>query len=341
MFGVHRLLGPISQGIGMLMTLHRVRPAHDLEASLGAYQAFAPNALLEITPEFLDVALDAIKAEGLALVSMDEAIEAISNPIHRRGRFAALTFDDGYIDNRDHALPVLEAHGAPAIIFMPSEYPQAKSELWWVALEEMVRDADRMVHPLHPQGRPVSLASDEDKRAFHLDIYQALRAMDQDSQRAMVRQMAADQNYDLQALCRRLILSTHELIDFAAHPLITIGAHTVTHRAIACLSPDDAMAEMVGGADWLETTLGRRPRHFAFPYGDPWSAAERDFDLAEKAGFASAVTTRKGMLYREHANHLFGLPRVSLNGAFQDTGYIELLTSGAPFFLANRFKKVA
>ncbi|MGD1886871.1 MAG: polysaccharide deacetylase family protein [Cohaesibacteraceae bacterium] len=339
--GMHRWLRPMSEGMGMILTLHRVRPAAELDASLGAFTDFAPNALLEITPEFLDTALEALKADGLALISMDEVVEALSNPIHERGRFAALTFDDGYIDNRDHALPVLEAHQAPATVYMPSDYPQGKGELWWVALEEMIRAAKQMVQPLDRDKGSVSLETAEDKLAFYLDVYWALRAIDQDTQRATVRQMAEDHGYDLEATCKALILSTPELIDLADHPLITIGAHTVTHRAIAKLSPEDAMAEMVEGANWLEANLGKRPDHFAFPYGDPGSAAERDFGLAEKAGFKSAVTTRKGMLYRDHADHLFGLPRVSLNGAYQDTRYIELFASGAPFLLANGFKKVA
>lgn len=339
--GVHSMLRPFSEGLGMILTLHRVRPADELDAELGAFPAFNPNGLLEITPDFLDAALEALKAQGLAIIGLDEAIEAIKNPIVQKGRFAVFTFDDGYIDNRDHALPVLEAHAAPAMIYMPPSYAQGKGELWWVALEEMIRAADTLGRPDQPEMGKQSVRSAEEKLAFYLDFYWTLRAMGQDEQRASIRQMAESQGYDLEALCRRLILSTPELQDISNHPLITIGAHTVTHRAIARLSPDEAMQEMVGGADWLEETLGQRPKHFSFPYGDPGSAGTRDYELAREAGFETAVTTRKGMLYDDHKDHLFGLPRVSVNGDYQQERYIELFASGAPFLLANRFKKVA
>lgn len=345
--GLHDWLRPFSEGLGMILTLHRVRPVQELDADLGAWPTFNPNGLLEVTPEFLDATLDGLKSDGLALVSLDEAIEAIKNPVVRTGRFAVLTFDDGYIDNRDHALPVLETHSAPAMLYVPSAFPQGEGELWWAALEEMIRVTTRLALPgegLQAQMQAqdmVPVETADQKQAFYDQAYWALRSMGQDEQRAAIGQMAEAAGYDLKELCQRLILSTPDLRDVSKHPLITIGAHTVTHRAVARLSAEDAMREMVEGANWLEEVLGTRPTHFSFPYGDPGSAGPRDYALARQAGFQTAVTTRKGMLYDEHKDHLFGLPRVSLNGDYQQARYVELFASGAPFFLANRFKKVA
>lgn len=339
--GMHNVLRPLSEGLGLIFTMHRVRPADQLEAQLGNFPGFNPNGLLEITPDFLDATLAALKVQGLAFISMDEAVEALKNPAIRKGRFAVLSLDDGYKDNRDHALPVLEAHDAPAIIYVPSEYPQGLGELWWVALEQMIRQADTLARPDKPGQAPVCVRTDAEKLDFYLDLYWALRAFTQDEQRALVWAMCREQGYDMHAVCRDLVLPTDEFVSFANHRLITIGAHTKSHRAIARLSKGQAMDEIIGGADWLEETLGARPAHFSFPYGDPGSAGPRDYEFAREAGFASAVTTRKGMLYHEHADHLFGLPRVSLNGDYQSQMYVELFASGAPFLLANRFRKVA
>lgn len=339
--GMHNMLRPLSEGLGMILTLHRVRPVDELGVELVDHPLFDPNGLLEVTPDFLDATLELLKVQGLKLISLDEAMEAIHSPTVQQGRFAVLTFDDGYIDNADHALPVLEAHDAPATIYMPSDYPQGRGELWWVALEEMIRQADSITRPDEPQYGPQSVRTTAEKNDFYLDFYWALREMSQDDQRANIRTVAVEQNYSIDALCRRLILSTPELKAINEHPLITIGAHTVTHRAMARLSAEEAMLEMVEGANWLEQTLGARPKHFSFPYGDAGSAGPRDYKLAQNAGFETAVTTRKGMLYPDHKDHMFALPRVSLNGEFQHSRYIELFASGAPFLLANRFKKVA
>lgn len=340
-FGVHRMLQPLSAGLGMIVTMHRVRPEAERVRDLGAFEAFDPNGLLEITPDFLAVSIEALKAEGLAIVGLDEVLEAIASPVVRKGRVAALTFDDGYIDNRVHALPVLEAHDAQATIFMPSDYPQGRGELWWVAVERMIRQAASLVAPHKPEAGAQPLRTAQDKLAFYLDLYWHLRTIPEDEQRALVRQMAQAQGFDLPGLCRDLIVDIDGLKVLDAHPLVTIGAHTVSHRAVARLPQAEALREMVEGADWLEATLGARPRHFAFPYGSPDAAGPRDYALAREAGFASAVTTRKGMLYAEHREHLHDLPRVSLNGHYQDRRYLELFASGAPFLLANRFRKVA
>ena len=134
----------------------------------------------------------------------------------------------------------------------------------------------------------------------------------------------------------------------AADPRVTIGAHTKGHYAIAKLSTEKALDEMEGSAAAIARELGVRPSHFSFPYGDEDSALRgtiihkvlRDFALAKEAGFKTAVTTRKGVLFPAHRRHLTALPRVSLNGDYQSLAFTELYLSGAPFAIWNRFQQV-
>ena len=90
----------------------------------------------------------------------------------------------------------------------------------------------------------------------------------------------------------------------------------------------------------IEAVLGRPPAHLAYPYGDPTTAGPREFRIAAELGFKTAVTTRPGMLFPAHRDHLTALPRVSLNGNWQDIGYCEVLLSGAPFALWNRGRRL-
>ena len=85
--------------------------------------------------------------------------------------------------------------------------------------------------------------------------------------------------------------------------------------------------------------LGRPCRHFSYPYGDETSAGQREFDIAAKLGIATAVTTRKGLLHKSHVDALTALPRLSLNGDFQDPRYIKVLLSGAPFAFLNALNR--
>lgn len=156
----------------------------------------------------------------------------------------------------------------------------------------------------------------------------------------MVRALADRYDVDMAADSARLIMNWDELRNYAADPLVTIGAHTKGHFAISKLPEERALAEMTGSADRIEREFGKRPIHFSFPYGDPGSAGPRDFALAWQAGFKTALTTRKGMLFSAHRRHLTALPRVSLNGEYQSLTYTALYLLGAPFALWNRFQQV-
>ena len=108
-----------------------------------------------------------------------------------------------------------------------------------------------------------------------------------------------------------------EIAALARVPGVTIGAHTLTHPMLAKHDATRAREEIERSRAIIAERIGRPVRHFAYPVGDPTSAGPREFAIAREAGFATAVTTRPGHLFPEHARHLTALPRVSLNGLYQ------------------------
>jgi peptidoglycan/xylan/chitin deacetylase (PgdA/CDA1 family) len=330
--GAHLLLAPYTQGAGVIFTLHHVRPEPDRPND------FAPNSFLEVTPDFLDGLLDQVQEAGLDVVSLDDAVERLKQGDDRR--FACFTFDDGYRDVAEHAWPLFKRRSLPLTLYLPTDYIDGKGELWWLALEQVIARADEIELCRDGALWRLKTATVPDKiRAFE-EIYWWLRTVDEATQRRVVRVLAERYDVDMAADCRRLVMGWDEVRTLAADPLVTIGGHTKGHFAVAKLSDERAYDEMVGGADRLERELGRRPAHFSFPYGNPESAGPRDFALARQAGFKTAVTTRKGMVFDDHRRHLTALPRVSLSGEFQSLTYTALYLSGAPFALWNRFQHV-
>ena len=135
-------------------------------------------------------------------------------------------------------------------------------------------------------------------------------------------------------------MTWQELARLAADPLVTIGAHTVNHVMLAKVPDETVAAELANSRDVIEAALGVRPWHFAYPVGDPTSAGTREFRIAAELGYKTAVTTRPGALFAGHSDHLLALPRISLNGEYQQPRYAKVLISGAATALWNRFRRV-
>jgi peptidoglycan/xylan/chitin deacetylase (PgdA/CDA1 family) len=131
-----------------------------------------------------------------------------------------------------------------------------------------------------------------------------------------------------------------ELGSLAADPLVTIGAHTVNHVMLAKVADRTARSEMDNSRAVIEAALGVRPEHLAYPVGDRTSAGPREFRIAAELGFKTAVTTRPGVLFPEHRQHMMALPRISLNGEYQQLRYVRVLLSGAATAMSNGFRRV-
>ena len=155
-----------------------------------------------------------------------------------------------------------------------------------------------------------------------------------------VSALCARYGVDETAISRELCMSWDELKSFAQDPLVGIGAHTVTHCNLARQSKETACQEMAVSRGRIENALQRPVLHLAYPYGDKIAAGAREFALAQAAGFKTAVTTRPGMIFPENAEHLTALPRVSLNGNYQDARILPVLTSGAATAMWNGFRRI-
>lgn len=316
-----------AQGAGVILTLHHVRPP--------AARGFAPNALLDITPGFLDAALGLIRAEGYDIVSLNEALLRLQRPTTGRF-FVALTFDDGYRDNVEHAWPILAKHEAPWTLFVTPGFADRTARLWWLELEEAIRASSRLELAL-PDGRfAARTETDAEKRRAFDGLYWRLRKGPEDVLLSVIGDLGSRAGIDPASLVERECLPWDTLRALSGAPGVTIGAHTLTHPMLAKHDAGTARREIVESKARLEAELAMPILHFAYPVGDPGSAGPREFALAREAGFVSALTTRPGHLVPEHLQHLHALPRVSLNGLHQNPEALRALLSGLPFWLRNR-----
>jgi peptidoglycan/xylan/chitin deacetylase (PgdA/CDA1 family) len=323
--GIARLVRACSRSKGVIFTLHRVLPGPPAE--------FSPNAILQITPQFLDETIRRVRALGIDIVSLDEAIRRLKSPEKTR-RFAVFTFDDGYRDNLEYALPVLRAHNCPFTLYVPTALVDGVGEVWWQALEDIIAKVDTIEMGQGAEAERFDTSTLAGKHAAYDVIYWRMRKMPEPDRVTLIRDLASRYGLNLNQHCRQLIMDWAELKTFADEPLCTIAAHTVHHCELAKLDKDHAAGEIDQSIRIIHVQCGRKPDHLSFPIGGPASAGPREFELARDLGLHSAVTTRPGGLYAD--SDLCALPRVSLNGLFQKPRYVNVFATGAIFTIMGR-----
>lgn len=320
------LAAPFLSGMGAILMLHRVNRAP--EKPLGI------NRHLTITPAFLDAVLTDLQEAGYRFITLDAMLEEI-----RRGegrKLLTVTADDGYRDLGANALPILERHHVPVTIYVAPGLASGRIDLWWDLLEEIVTRRDSV--SLDTPGGTVTFNCGSLARKFATvtRIHDYLTASVPEEQRqAVLCRLAKGSGIEVKPADGDGLMCWDEIRRIAAHPLVTIGAHTVNHYNLRRLEADEAYREIANAADMIAEETGRTPDHMAYPYGYRQAVGPREVELARKAGFRSAVTTRHGVLQPQHAHHLHALPRISVNGRYQQVAHVRTMLSGLTTVVAN------
>ena len=203
-----------------------------------------------------------------------------------------------------------------------------------------MRKAQEITVPFAQRERRFPLTTAIEKNTAYDAIYPWLRGMTDDAIHGHVNRWASQIGVDPKAACHELVMDWDEVRAASHDPLITIGAHSMSHAALAKCSAEEARWQIEASIEHIEHELGKSCQHFAYPYGDAGSAGPREFEIARKLGLKTAVTTRKGLISADVRDQLTSLPRLSLNGDFQDERDLQVLLSGAPFKMLDLAKSV-
>ena len=300
--GFSRAFGRRHAGIGAIFTFHRV--ARDVPGRV--------DEELYVSAGFLEAWLASLRGAGVQVVSLDEAVRRILDPGAgpSRRRFVVVTFDDGYSDNVDHAVPVLERFGAPFTVYVTTRLVEGGGGgLWWLGLERLMQRRDAV--DVAPMGRRFAASSRAEKAAAYREVSRWVRS-DVGRRAPLLGEVFERYGVSASAVTSEAGLSREQLRGLGRHPLATVGGHTAGHPDLTALGEPEARRELSGNKAFLEDLCGRPVEHFAYPYG---ACGAREAALAGRAGFRTAVTTRAGGLFPEHRSRLLLLPRYAAPGS--------------------------
>jgi peptidoglycan/xylan/chitin deacetylase (PgdA/CDA1 family) len=234
---------------------------------------------------------------------LSEAFDRLRSGSLPRGS-VAVTFDDGYADNAEVALPILARYGVPAAFFITTGYLDG-GRMWNDTIVEAVRVLDRPELDLTAWGLGrLPVHDPAQRRVAIVKILTALKHLSpvQRDQRAAELEALATRS-----LPRDLMLRSDQVRALRAAGM-EIGAHTVTHPILSRLGAQEARREIRASREHLEALLGEPITLFAYPNGKPGhDYGVEHVAMVREAGFRAAWSTAEGAATRGSDPHQ--LPR--------------------------------
>jgi peptidoglycan/xylan/chitin deacetylase (PgdA/CDA1 family) len=279
---------------------------------------------LAVDPERFDAQMAWLASERLVLQLHDfvDRLRAGDLPDDS----AAITFDDGYVDNLTSALPAIRRHGVSATLFVVGGAIGRSEGFWWDELTRLILENKTKVDASVTVGNhtiPLSWMAESDcpgpgqlwrawekpsqaREVAYVAVWQALRNAPSEARLKAMRELRM--LFPVVDMERDRAMNVCELQALTAGGSFTLGGHTMTHSALPDLA-DTPLREELAESLAVCRGLGSSERFgFAYPYGD---LDDRVHGEVLASGFAWACTTRSGFVDRTSFD-LFALPRLAV-----------------------------
>lgn len=316
-----QILRPLSEhfaGHGTCLMYHRISEEGPKPRDV--------NPSLQVTIKEFDKQI-AFLAKNYNCMSLPDVVETLKTGTLPKNS-VLVTFDDGYLDNFQLALSVLQKYQVPATFYVTSGFIDQNLYPWWDELNWLLDQTRelRIVDHIWP------LESVSDKQKAFQKLRKWMVGLDPSGQKQLMDFIRSQAREPFDP--GRLMMNWKELKEVDQEKLITIGAHTQRHDVLTRLRKEELFSDFIGVKKRLETELGHPIEHCSYPFGGRNEAYKREFKAAKQAGFLSGTTTREGHLFPIHRDYLFSLPRIGVYHRHTMDDFKYLL-SGAHLMVTN------
>lgn len=291
-------------GAGAFSMLLRLRSAVRSEwlTVLTYHRVANPRATSAVDDEVIDARPDAFDRQLAYLrrhcnvVELDEVVE------FRKGKAlppnpVLVTFDDGYLDNIEVALPMLQRHGMKAVFFIATSYVNDRRLFWWDRVSYLLKQSTKEVLELtYPRIMKLPLGKDrESTRRRILSVIKLHFGLDLPR---FLDELARASGVSLSAEAERQmvdeLLMTWDHVRALKRAGMAVESHTRTHRVLQTLTAKDLADELGGSREELEGVLGSKVTAVAYPVRGLHFAAEVRAAI-RAAGYELGFSTGRGM----------------------------------------------
>lgn len=263
-----------------------------------------PDPMFESEPDAREFEQHmALLANYFTVLPLSEAVQRLKNGRLPR-RAACVTFDDGYADNAEVALPILQRLGIPATFFICTSFLGGGC-MWNDRVIESVRAANGTMLDLTPIGLGChSIETHAHRRRAVDHLLPGLKYLSPEDRREGVSQIEKIAS----VILPDNLMMTQEQVRALSNAGMEIGGHTVSHPVLTSIDNETVRDEISRGKEELASITGERIRCFAYPNGKPGKDyVRRHVEIVQSLGFEAAVSTAWGAANR-HADP-YQLPR--------------------------------
>lgn len=273
------------------LIFHRILPETD---------PLFPN---EVTAQRFDRMM-AVVARSFKVMPLAQACQLLEQG-RLPARALSITFDDGYADNEEIALPILKRHGLPASFFIATGFLDG-GRMFNDTVIECLRHTRVDVLDLQCWGLgKLPAATVQQRRAAIGKVLPYIKYLDLQARESALAQLLVVCGSPV--LSQKLMMRRAQVQSLHASGM-EIGAHTVNHPILTATPDAVARDEIRRGRDALQDMIQGPVTSLAYPNGRP----DVDYDhrhvrMARELGFARAVSTSKGVC--APGADLYQLPR--------------------------------
>lgn len=225
-----------------------------------------------------------------------------------------ITFDDGYYDLYENALPILKKYNIPVTMYITTKYIDTPYGIWTDNLHRAIFEGKKYNDKFHLETDWLDCVWSTASLSDRVDTYYALRRIMMKvplNQRDMIEQkLLSWAALDVNANLNRRFLSKEEIKKLSVDKLIDFGAHTYSHCSLGSQSKREQTEEIEKSITMLHDWIRKPIETFSYPFGTNVDYNNDSLDILKECGIESAVVGYSGE-YNDDTD-MYKIPRYSI-----------------------------
>ena len=222
-----------------------------------------------------------LKKNGYFFISVDQLIQYVQNQQEFPKGAVWLSIDDGWKDNIQNIIPVINEYKIPITFFIATDPVENQGIFWWTFFEKC---KDQLPNYFESNSLDLKNIKEKDRKKIIQDLKKRCK-------KKVIRE----------------VMEIEEVKSLAQNPLITIGSHSVHHALTVNCTDNELEFEIKESKEKLREWANKEVKYFSYPNGR-FDGRERK--ILKESGYKLAATDKKRFITNN--DDLYLIPRIGI-----------------------------